>query len=247
MTYCVGIRVDEGLVLLSDSRTNAGVDNIARFSKLFLWDSPDDRAVAMMTAGNLSITQGVISRLNKAIERSAADPSIETVLSADSLFRIAELVGTEMAALQSRYRDSIQLQGTAADATILLAGQRKGGLHRLFLIYSAGNFIEATDDTCFFQIGEHKYGKPILDRVVRPDTSLGDAVKAACVSMDSTLRSNLSVGMPLDLAVIGRDELTFRAHHRIEADDAHFQHMSQQWGESLRTAFQGLPDLLGDA
>lgn len=246
MTYCVAIRVDEGLVLLADTRTNAGVDNLGRFSKLFLWDAPDDRAIALMTAGNLSITQGVISRLNKAIERSAADPTIETILSCDSMFRAAELVGEEMRALQSLYRDSIQLQGTAADATILLAGQRKGGLHRLFMLYSAGNFIEATDDSCFFQIGEHKYGKPILDRVVRPDTSLADALKAACVSMDSTLRSNLSVGMPLDLAVIDRDALTIRTHQRIEAGDPRFQRLSARWSDALRIGFQGLPDLLDE-
>ena len=147
MTYCVAVRVADGLVLLSDTRTNAGIDNISRFTKMFTWEVPGNRAIGMMCSGNLSITQGVMTRLAKAIERSVDDPGIETILNADSIFRIAELVGEAMQAQQDRYRESIQAGGVGADAMILVAGQRKGGRHRLFMVYSAGNFVEATSDT----------------------------------------------------------------------------------------------------
>jgi putative proteasome-type protease len=246
MTYCVAVRVADGLVLLSDTRTNAGVDNISRFSKMFTWESWEERAIGMMCSGNLSITQGVMTRLNQAIEKSAADPEIETILNAGSMYRVAELVGEAMQGLQDRYRESIQAEGAGADATILVCGQRKGGRHRLFMVYSAGNFVEATEDTPYFQIGEHKYGKPILDRVLTMDTPLDEVVKAVCVSMDSTLRSNLSVGMPLDLAVMRRDSHAFDLHERIEADDPRFLAISQHWGEALRNAFSSLPDIALD-
>ena len=244
MTYCVAVRVADGLVMLSDTRTNAGIDNVSRFSKMFIWEQPGERAIGMMCSGNLSITQGVMTRLKQAIEASATDASVETILNAASLYRVAELVGEAMQGLQDRYRDSIQAGGAGADATILVCGQRKGGRHRLFMVYSAGNFVEATDDTPYFQIGEHKYGKPILDRVVTIRTPLDEVVKAVCVSMDSTLRSNLSVGMPLDLAVMRRDSYAFGVHERIEANDPRFAAISQHWGEALRNAFSSLPDIL---
>jgi putative proteasome-type protease len=244
MTYCVAVRVADGIVMLSDTRTNAGVDNISRFSKMFTWEAADERAIGMMCSGNLSITQGVMTRLNKAIRQSGDNPEIETILNAESLYRVAELVGEAMQGLQDRYRQSIQAEGAGADATILVAGQRKGGQHRLFMVYSAGNFVEATDDTPYFQIGEIKYGKPILDRVLTVDTPLTRVVKAVCVSMDSTLRSNLSVGMPLDLAVMPRDAYAFDIRQRIEADDPRFMTISHHWGEALRNAFAGLPDMM---
>lgn len=243
MTYCVAARVADGIVMLSDTRTNAGVDNISRFSKMFTWEAPHDRAIGMMTSGNLSITQGVITRLNKAIEKSAGDSGIETILNAENMYRVAELVGETMHGLQGRYRDSIKAGGAGADATILVAGQRRGGLHRLFMVYSAGNFVEATEDTPYFQIGEHKYGKPILDRVLSLQSPLEEVVKAVCVSMDSTLRSNLSVGMPLDLAVIRRDQFRFNVRARIEIDDPRFLAISRDWGDALRDAFSKLPDI----
>jgi putative proteasome-type protease len=158
------------------------------------------------------------------------------------LFRAAEITGELMRDMQEANRDSMKAQGINSGATMLLAGQRKGGRPRVFLIYAAGNFIEATRDTPFFQIGEHKYGKPILDRVIVPGIPLDDAVKAALVSMDSTLRSNLSVGMPLDLAVIGRDEYRVRAHRRIEAGDQDFARLSSSWSDALRHAFVELPE-----
>ena len=241
MTYCVGLRLSQGLVLLSDTRTNAGIDNVSRFKKMFTWRSRD-RAIAMMTSGNLSITQGVITRLNRAIEEAAADDSIETILSAESMFRVAQLVGERMGEMQDRFRKSLEQRGAAADASIIVAGQRKGGKQRLFLVYSAGNFIEATDDTCYFQIGEHKYGKPILDRVLTPQTPIPEALKAVFVSMDSTLRSNLSVGMPLDLAVIKTDTYAFEVERRIENDDPAFAEISTRWSDALREAFHTLPE-----
>jgi len=247
MTYCVGLRLDDGLVLLSDTRTNAGVDNIARFAKMFVWEVPGGRALCLRTAGNLWITQGVVTALDKRIERAAAagsdEASIETVLNAESMYRVAEIVGETMQALQARYRDQMEAQGTPADASIIVAGQRRGGGHRLFMIYTAGNFIEATPDTPFFQIGEHKYGKPILDRVISPATPIATALKAAFVSMDSTLRSNLSVGMPLDLAVIRAGALRFEQRRRIEAEDADFVEISGRWSAALRDAFDSLPEI----
>lgn len=245
MTYCVAVRVTAGLVLLSDTRTNAGMDNISRFTKMFTFANPGERVLAMMTAGNLSITQGVMSRLRRAIQRCEEEGSKEeTILNCDTLFRVAQLVGAEMREMQTEYRDAIMSQGVPADASILLAGQRKGGKHRLFLIYSAGNFIEATRDSPYFQIGEHKYGKPILDRVIKPESSIDEALKAVCVSMDSTIRSNLSVGMPLDLAVIPKDVLGFSAHKRIEADDENFADISISWGRALKNSFAELPSFL---
>ena len=244
MTYCVAVRVDRGLVMLSDTRTSAGVDNIGRFRKTFTYGDPGDRAIALMCSGNLSITQGVKTMLSRAIKDSAVDPDVETILNCATMHRVAQIVGEAMSAMQGRYRSTIEMQGAAADASILVAGQRKGGKPRLYMVYSAGNFIEATEDTPFFQIGEHKYGKPILDRIIRRDTSLEDATKAVLVSMDSTLRSNLSVGMPLDLTVIERDALDFRVRTRIEADDAEFQHISRGWSAALRKGFEDLPNPL---
>ena len=244
MTYCVAVRVNQGLVMLSDTRTNAGMDNIARFRKSFTYGVPGERAMVLMCSGNLSITQGVKTMLGHAIKDSQFDPEIETILNCATMHRAAQLVGDAMCAMQHHYRSTIEMQGAGADASILVAGQRKGGKPRLYLIYSAGNFIEATEDTPFFQIGEHKYGKPILDRIIKRETSLEDATKAVLVSMDSTLRSNLSVGMPLDLTVIGRDQFDFQVRHRIEADNEEFQLLSHSWSGALRKGFEDLPNVL---
>lgn len=243
MTYCVGLRIKAGLVLLADTRTNAGVDNVSRYRKMFVYEQPGERVVALMTAGNLGITQGVIAKLESDMRRGAADPESESLLNCESLHRGAQLVGDTLNGIQTRDRARIEAQGAAADATIILAGQRKGGDLRLFMIYSAGNFIEATSDTCFLQIGETKYGKPILDRVITPDTSLDEAIKAALVSMDSTLRSNLSVGMPLDLAVIRAEECRISHQERIENDHPVFRQISDSWAKALRDAFLALPTL----
>lgn len=247
MTYCLAINVEGGIVLMSDTRTNAGIDDISRFRKMFTWEVPGERCIAIMSAGNLSITQGVITQLEEAISRHASgDTEVETILSVPTLYRAAELAGAAMATMQVRHAPMIEAAGVRAGASLLFAGQRKGGRPRLFLIYSAGNFIEATRDTPFLQIGDHKYGKPILDRVIRPSTTLNDAAKAAMVSMESTLRSNLSVGMPLDFAVIERDALAFSHQRRIEPGDALFRGVSETWSRSLIDSFVGLPDVLSD-
>lgn len=242
MTYCVAINVEEGLVMLSDTRTNAGVDNISRFRKMYTWEDPGKRALAIMTAGNLSITQGVLTRIQASLDRYVLGDDVETIMSCDTLYRAAEMVGAAMRDMMDAHGESISQAGVSAGASIILTGQRKGGRPRIFLIYSSGNFIEATRDTPFLQIGEHKYGKPILDRVISPETPLDDAVKAAVVSMDSTLRSNLSVGMPLDLAVLPRDAFVFRTRRRIESGDEQFNRISAAWSESLRHSFTALPD-----
>lgn len=244
MTYCVAVRVDQGLVMLSDTRTNAGMDNIARFRKSFTYSNPGERAITLLCSGNLSITQGVKTRISKAIKDSLIDPHVETILNCPTMHRVAQIVGDGMRDMQGRYREQIEMGGSGAGASIMIAGQRKGGKPRLYLVYSAGNFIEATEDTPFFQIGEHKYGKPILDRIIKRETTLEEATKAVLVSMDSTLRSNLSVGMPLDLTVIERDAFDFRVRTRIEPDDEQFAMISQSWGAALRKGFEDLPNVL---
>lgn len=236
MTYCVAIKLNQGLVCLSDTRTNAGLDNIARFKKMFTWQVQNDRAMTLMTSGNLSVTQSVISSLQETIDR-AADTGAETILNAPSMFRVAEIVGNTMTTVQGRLGPDLAARGENSSAMILLAGQVSSGNLRLFQIYSAGNFIEATTDTPFFQIGEHKYGKPILDRTITPQTSLEDATLCALVSMDSTLRSNLSVGMPLDLSVLPINSFNFSRLERIEDDDPAFDALSAEWSASLSDAF----------
>ena len=244
MTYCVAINVEEGLVLLADTRTNAGVDNISRFRKMFTWEQPGERALVLMTAGNLSITQGIVTRLQSQLDRHMLGEDVVSIMSTANLYGAAELVGEAMREMQATHGRAVAAQGISAGASLILAGQRRGGRPRIFLIYSAGNFIEATRDTPFLQIGEHKYGKPILDRVITPQTSLVDAVNAAVVSMDSTIKSNLSVGMPLDLAVLPRDQLRFSVRRRIETQDDEFRAVSAAWGEGLLEAFAHLPDYL---
>ena len=243
MTYCVGIRLNEGLVLLADTRTNAGVDNISTYRKLFTWVTPGERAIAMMCSGNLSITQGVITRLNRAIKQSANDEKAETILNADTMFRVAQIVGETMREMQSRHRSAMEQSGSAADASIVVAGQRQGGEQRLYLVYSAGNFIEAGADTCYYQIGDHKYGKPILDRVMNFRMPLVEAVKVGLISMDSTLRSNLSVGLPVDLLLYRRDHPGTWLERRFEEGDPYFEDIRNRWSDALRAAYREIPDL----
>lgn len=235
MTYCVGLMLDAGVVLLSDTRTNAGLDNIATYRKMFLFETPGERAIVIMTAGSLSITQTTIARLNDAIEQSENDHSI---LLAPTMLQVAEIIGSMLSDVTSEVSAKMERMSQSASASMIVAGQRKGGPMRLFLIYPEGNFIEATSDTPFLQIGEHKYGKPILDRVIDSSTTLEDAEKAVLLSMDSTLRSNLSVGMPLDLAIIETDTFQIGRRRRIGADDEGFARMSNAWSDALRSAFQ---------
>jgi putative proteasome-type protease len=235
MTYCVGLLLNEGMVLLSDTRTNAGLDNISTYRKMFTFEDPGERVIVIMTAGSLSVSQTTIAQLREAIEDPEATPDTSIML-APTLLKVAEIVGARLARVRAEVDEKLSaMQG--ATASMIVAGQRRGGAMRLFLIYPEGNFIEATEDAPFLQIGEHKYGKPILDRVVKPTTSLSDAQKAVLLSMDSTLRSNLSVGMPLDLAVIERDACKVTQKRRIEAGDPAFRAMSEAWSNALRDGF----------
>lgn len=237
MTYCVGLLLNEGMVLLSDTRTNAGLDNIATYRKMFTFEVPGERVITIITAGSLSVTQTTIAELREAVE----DPDASTdtsILLAPTMLKVAAIIGNTLSRVRSSIDEKLAVMRQGASASMIVAGQRKDGVMRLFLVYPEGNFIEATEDTPFLQIGEHKYGKPILDRVIRPETSLADGQKAVLLSMDSTLRSNLSVGMPLDLAVIPRDALRVVQQRRIEAGDKDFQAMSEAWSAALRDSFQ---------
>jgi putative proteasome-type protease len=240
MTYCVGLLLNEGLVLLSDTRTNAGMDNISTYRKMFLYEQPGERVIAIMTAGSLSVTQTVIAKLEEAIHDPEATPET-SIMQAGSMLQVAEIIGDLLGDVSADIGEKLTTNSSAASATLIVAGQRKGGRPRMFLIYQEGNFIEATADTPYIQIGEHKYGKPILDRVIRPETSLADGRKAVLLSMDSTLRSNLSVGMPLDLAIIKTDACKVHEQTRIESDDTHFRAISEAWSEALRRSFKDMP------
>ena len=235
MTYCVGLLLKEGMVCLSDTRTNAGLDNISTYRKMFVFEKPDDRVFIIMTAGSLSVTQTTIARLHEAMDDPDATPETSVML-APTMLKVAEMIGNTLMQVRSEIDQKLSMS-QGASASMIVAGQRRGGGMRMFLIYPEGNFIEATEDTPFLQIGEHKYGKPILDRVVRPETSLADAQKAVLLSMDSTLRSNLSVGMPLDLAVIEKDALRVTMKRRIEAGDEGFRAMSEAWSNALRDGY----------
>ncbi|QFU08656.1 Proteasome subunit beta [Rhodobacteraceae bacterium THAF1] len=236
MTYCVGLLLDDGLVLLSDTRTNAGVDNISTYRKMFTFVDPGERAIAIMTAGSLSVTQTTLAKLEEAI----SDPDAPSIMTAGTMLEVVEMVGRTLSEVSTHVAGQMGAKAASARASMIVAGQRKGGAPRLFLVYPEGNFIEATDDTPYLQIGEHKYGKPILDRVVEPGTTLTDAKKAVLLSMDSTLRSNLSVGLPLDLCVIETDKMMISEMRRIEADDQVFASMSQAWSQALRDGFRGI-------
>ena len=236
MTYCVGLLLNDGMVMLSDTRTSAGLDNISTYRKMFVFENPGERVIAIMTAGSLSITQTTLARLREVIDSPDSDGET-SIMKAPTILKVAEIVGNMLATVRTEIDEKLSAMNQGATASMIVAGQRKGGAMRLFLIYPEGNFIEATEDTPFLQIGEHKYGKPILDRVVKPTTSLADAQKAVLLSMDSTLRSNLSVGMPLDLCVIERDACKVTSRRRIEAGDAQFRAMSEAWSKALRDGF----------
>ncbi len=236
MTYCVGLLLREGMVLLSDTRTNAGLDNISTYRKMFFFEEPGERVVTIMTAGSLSVTQTTIARLVEDIEAPESEER-RSLMSCDTMLEVAELIGATLSGTRTEIASKMAGYADGTSASMIVAGQRKGGAMRMFLIYPEGNFIEATEDTPFLQIGEHKYGKPILDRVVRPSTTITDARKAALLSMDSTLRSNLSVGMPLDMAVIRAGECKFAEKTRFEPHDEMFQEMSNAWSQALRDAF----------
>jgi putative proteasome-type protease len=239
MTYCVGLCLQDGLVLLSDTRTNAGPDNIASFTKMNVV-APGDRVIAMMSAGNLAVTQAVVARVIDGLGLDQNEP-FDTLMTVKSMYEAAQLVGNAVSRVYTSATSGPNAQNFMFDASIIVAGQIAGDKMRMFHIYAAGNFIESTVDTPFFQIGEAKYGKPILDRVARYDTPLDGAVKLALISMDSTLRSNFSVGLPADLLVYRRDSQDIAAYERIAEDDPYFKDIRTRWSESLRIAYRDLP------
>lgn len=241
MTYCVGMVVERGLVLMSDTRTNSGVDNISVFRKMFHWSVPGERIIAVMTAGNLATTQAVVSQLEE--RNKAPEDRQNSLLEAPTMFQVATIIGNLLRqTIKSRASNNGQRAAATFNATIVVAGQIAGMEPRLFLIYPEGNFIEASFDTPFFQIGETKYGRPIILRGYDRDMSFEDAVKLLMVSFDSTLKANLSVGLPLDLMVLERDTFEPLHERRIEATDPYFHAISNGWGEALKSAFHALPD-----
>jgi len=239
MTYCVGLLVDTGLVLLSDSRTNAGVDQINTFRKMATFQRANDRVLVLMSAGNLAITQAVVNLLHEAPEDSDQPPRI---FRANNMFNAARVIGDALREIHSRDAEMLKETGHEFNATFILGGQIHGEEPRLFNIYSAGNFIESSVDTPYFQIGESKYGKPIIDRVISRSSSLAQAAKCALVSMDSTIRSNLSVGPPLDLAIIRRDEFRLATHISIDLEHEYFKMIRTRWGFALMEVFSELPN-----
>jgi putative proteasome-type protease len=239
MTYCVATMIDAGIVFASDSRTNAGVDNISTFRKMTTFERAGDRALVIINSGNLAVTQATINHLEQAIRRGI-EPNL---LSVYSMYDVAELVG--MALREVRHRDGPFLLENNVDgsANFIVGGQIAGEHQRLFLVYAEGNFIEATPETPYFQIGETKYGKPIIDRVISAETCMDDAIKCVLVSFDSTMRSNLSVGMPIDLACYNRESLQLGHIHRFDEHDPYMLRLRQSWGEGVRRAFAPLPNL----
>lgn len=238
MTYCVGILLNEGMVFASDSRTNAGVDNIATFCKMTALECPGDRVIVMLSSGNLGGTQAVISRLKQRGEVQGEAP---TVWNAKTLFDVASLVADAMREVDRRDGPHL-IESGGFNASFILGGQIKGEPMRLFRIYAEGNFIEADlEMTSYFQTGEAKYGKPIIDRVITPATSLTDAAKCVLVSFDSTMRSNLSVGMPINLICYERDSLQIRMRRRFTEGDAYFTALSAEWSAGVRDVFSRLP------
>ena len=228
MTYCCGVLVRDGLVMIADTRTNAGLDNVSTFRKLHIFSKPGERIMAIASAGNLAISQSVLSTLTEGLE----DPhtgELETLLNAPTMFQAAQRIGKAIRAVH------------ATEGTALQSGQIKGARMRLFMVYPAGNFIECTTDTPYLQIGEHKYGKPVLDRAMHYDVELYEALKTSLISMDSTMRSNLGVGLPIDVLVVRSDVCDADLNHRIEAGEPYFHDLRSRWSAALRAAHQNIP------
>lgn len=240
MTYCVGVLLDEGLIFASDSRTHAEVDNFAKFCKMTVFERPGERVIVLLSSGNLAGTQAVISTLRQRADTEVHAPTIWT---AATLFDVANLVADAMRDIEHRDGRYLAQGPIRFNASFIIGGQIRGEAPRLFRIYAEGNFIEAGCETPFLQTGETKYGKPIIERVITPSTSLADAAKCVLVSFDSTMRSNLSVGMPIDLICYQRDSLEIRMRQRFEEGDAYFSWLSRQWSEGVRNVFSQLPPL----
>jgi putative proteasome-type protease len=240
MTYCCGILVREGLVMIADTRTNAGLDNVSTFRKLHIYGVPGDRIMALASSGNLSLSQTVRSTLTEGVDNPETGER-ETLLNAPTMFQAAQRIGRAIRHIQAEEGKALDAADIDHDVAFLFGGQIKGEKLRLFMIYSAGNFIECTTDTPYLQIGEHKYGKPVLDRAIGFDTDLYDALKIGLVSMDSTMRSNLAVGLPIDILVVRRDSCIPEVDYRIEPGEPYFQDLRERWSTALRAAHIAIP------
>jgi putative proteasome-type protease len=242
MTYCVALKLNAGLVFLSDSRTNAGLDQISTFRKMIVYEKPQERFMVLLSAGNLSISQSVREILQ--VEQLKDSPESEpiTIWNAKSMFDAARVLGAAIRRVYERDAESLQASGVEFNVSMVLGGQIKGEAMRLFQVYSAGNFIEATPETPYFQVGESKYGKPVLDRVITPSTPLDEAAKCALVSMDSTLKSNLSVGLPLDLVVYEADKFQTDKVVCIDENNPYFKMLHNTWGQRLREVFDSIEE-----
>jgi putative proteasome-type protease len=242
MTYCVGVKLDEGMIFTSDSRTNAGMDNIGKFCKMTVFERPGDRVIVMLSSGNLAGTQAVIGILS---QRCGADqPGSSHLLNATTMFDIVMLVGDAVRDIDRRDSEHLKANDVGFNASFIVGGQLRGEAMRLFRVYAEGNFIEAGTDTPYFQTGEAKYGKPIIDRVIQPSTPLPDAIKCVLVSFDSTMRCNLSVGMPIDLICYERDSLAVQLRRRFDHNDPYLSDLGREWNEGTRRVFRQLPDLI---
>ena len=238
MTYCVAMKLDAGMVFASDTRTNAGVDNISRVDKMHVFSKQGDRMIVALSAGNLSITQNAINQ----IERTAKEtPDVPNIYSVTSMYDAAELIGSTLREVRQREGEYLRQQNIDSSASFIVGGQIAGEAPRLFLIYSEGNFIESSSEAPFFQNGEIKYGKPVIDRVISPSLGLAEAIKLILVSFDSTMRSNISVGLPIDLLVYSVDSLDAGGQHRIEENDPYFRELGTLWNEGLKRAFADIP------
>lgn len=242
MTYCVAIKLNAGLVFLSDSRTNAGLDQISIFRKMIVYEKPGDRFMVLLSAGNLSISQSVREILQvEQLHEEGRDTPL-TIWNATSMFDAARVLGSAVRHVHARDAAALKAAGVDFNVSLIFGGQIAGEGMRLFQVYSPGNFIEATTETPYFQIGESKYGKPVLDRVITPHTPLNEAAKCALVSMDSTLKSNLSVGLPLDLVVYEEGRLCSDRVVCIDADNPYFKMLHDTWGHKLREVFDSIED-----
>jgi putative proteasome-type protease len=239
MTYCVALRLDSGMIFASDSRTNAGVDHIATFCKMRVYEKAEDRIIVILSSGNLAITQGAINILDRHVH---APQEEQTIWNVHSMFDVATLVGEALREMHPRDGTSLMQSGIDASANLIVGGQIAGEQQRLFHIYPQGNFIETSDETPYFQLGESKYGKPILDRVLTPSTPQKEAAKCVLISFDSTIKSNISVGLPIDLLWYPKDSLRVGAQQRIREGDPYFSMIRQRWGGGLRRVFGELPD-----
>lgn len=241
MTYCVALRLNRGLVFMSDTRTNAGLDNVSTYRKTFTWSDDGNTVVTLLTAGNLATTQAVVSLLDERM-KAPGDRS-PSILEVPSMFQAARLVGSTLKEVISQHAQTGQRADSTFNATIIVGGQVRGSPPRLFLVYPEGNFVEAGEDTPFLQIGETKYGRPILVRAFDPEMDFAAAVKLLLVSFDSTIKANLSVGLPIDLQILEDGALRPGLVRRFEIDDPYYQTISRGWGDALKTAFDSLPDI----